>query len=163
MGEHRPTRPTKWTTIVLSLTSRFSGGHFLAARRNFAVGSDGGCGEFFGYGHIWLAGGYDANGTPLSSMEIYCEPCFQGTPTATPTATSHSHANGDGYIYAVPPTPTATPTASATPTATVPSSPTPTVTPGVTPTPSDFGGTPTSTPTATATAYKVHSDSATSS
>ena len=115
----------------------FAGGHFMTARRNFAVDSDGGCG--FTSGHIWLAGGYAGDGTPLSSMEIYCEPCFQGTPTATPTA---------------PRTPTPTPTFTPTPTATL----TPTITPAVTPTPTPTAtftpsptatATPTSTPTTT--------------
>lgn len=104
-------------------------GHFVAARRNFAVDSDGGCG--FTSGHIWLAGGYGTDGTPLSSMEIYCEQCFQGTPTATftPTATA---------------TATASPTLTATATATATFTPTPTVTATVTPTT-------TPTPTARAT------------
>jgi len=123
-------------------------GHFITARRNFATDSNGGCG--FSYGNIWLVGGYATDGTPLSSMEIFCEPCFQGTPTATPTV-PHTPTPTATATFSRTPTPTATSTASATPTATVPSSPTPTVTPGVTPTPSDFGGTPTSTPTATAT------------
>jgi len=95
---------------------------FITARRNFATDSDGGCGGFFGTGHIWLAGGYDNNGTPLSSMEIYCFPC--ATPTATATATPTF-------------TPTATPTATftPTPTATLPPSPTPTSTPNPIPRP----------------------------
>jgi len=98
--------------------------HLLTARRNFATDSEGlGCGGFFGTAHIWLAGGYDTNGTPLSSMEIYCYPC------ATPTATA-----------------TFTPTATATATSTV----TPGVTP--TPSNCPGGCSPSPTPTATATA-----------
>jgi len=95
---------------------------FVTPRRNFPVDTDGG-GISFGTGRIWLAGGYGSDGTPLSSMEIYCHTV--PTPSEPP-----------------PMTPTATPTA------TLPSV-TPTITPGVTPTPSDFGGTPTSTPTGT--------------
>jgi hypothetical protein len=74
--------------------------HFIIARRNFAVDSNGGCPSFeSGYGHIWLAGGYASDGvTPLSSMEIYCFPCATPTATATPTVTRT-------------PTPTATATA----------------------------------------------------
>jgi hypothetical protein len=83
--------------------------HFVTARRNFATDSDGGCGVKEGTGHIWLAGGYASDGTPLSSMEIFCFPC--ATPTPTPTATA-----------------TATPTFTPTPTATLPPSPTPTPT-----------------------------------
>jgi hypothetical protein len=79
---------------------------FITARRNFATDSDGGCGGgFFGTGHIWLAGGYASDGTPLSSMEIYCYPCGIPTPTPTPTPT-------------VTATPTATQTATPTPTST---------------------------------------------
>ena len=102
----------------------FAGGHFMIARRNFAVDSDGGCG--FSAGHIWLAGGYASDGTPLSSMEIYCEQCFQGTPTATPTISPTPTATHT-------PTPTVTATATATVTATVTA--TPTITPRATPTP----------------------------
>jgi len=96
-------------------------GHFLTARRNFAVDSNGGCG--FSSGRIWLAGGYASDGTPLSSMEIYCEPCFQGTPTATPTVTPIVTATRT-------PTPTATftPMVTATATATVTATATPTIT-----------------------------------
>jgi hypothetical protein len=89
--------------------------HFTTARRNFAVDSNNGCPSFeSGYGHIWLAGGYATDGTPLSSMEIYCQPC--ATPLATATFT---------------PTPTATHTP--TPTATF------TPTPAATATPSPAG------------------------
>jgi Kelch motif len=106
--------------------------HFMTARRNFATDSEGlGCGGFFGTAHIWLAGGYDHNGTPLSSMEIYCFPC--ATPTATATATP----------TVPPPSPTAT--ATVTPTITPPPTPSPTPSePSVTPSP-----TPTTTPTPT--------------
>ena len=110
----------------------FAGGHFMTARRNFAVDSDGGCG--FTSGHIWLAGGYAGDGTPLSSMEIYCEPCFQGTPTATPTA---------------PRTPTPTATFTPMSTATVTATVTATATATITATPA--------TPTPTATARRAPS------
>jgi len=67
---------------------------FITARRNFATDSDGGCNGFFGTGHIWLAGGYASDGTPLSSMEIYCVPCATPTPTSTPTPTGCSVISG---------------------------------------------------------------------
>jgi Kelch motif protein len=118
-------------------------GHFITARRNFAVDGDGGCG--FSSGHIWLAGGYASDGTPLSSMEIYCEPCFQGTPTATPatpppspTATATATATVTGTVTATPTpavTVTATPTATATATARPSPTPRPAATPRVRPTP----------------------------
>jgi hypothetical protein len=95
---------------------------FMTARRNFATDTDG-TGISFGMGNIWLAGGYASDGTPLSSMEVWCHaiptpseppcpPC--GTPTGTATATA----------TVPPPTPTLTPT--------VP--PSPTASPSVTPT-----------------------------
>jgi hypothetical protein len=124
-GGRTPPNPSNEVNDYLPFTNQwfaFAGGNFMTARRNFAVDSDGGCGFSFS-GHIWLAGGYASDGTPLSSMEIYCEPCFQGTPTATPTLS-------------------ATPTATATATSTPP----------LTPTPSEPPNTPTATPTATATA-----------
>jgi hypothetical protein len=94
-----------------------TGGQFMTARRNFATDSDGGCAVFSGRtGHIWLAGGYASDGTPLSSMEIYCYPCATPTPTVTPTPTATA-------------TPTATPTGTPTP------SPTSTPTPRIAPTP----------------------------
>jgi hypothetical protein len=87
---------------------------FMTARRNFATDNDP-YNFAFGTAHIWVAGGYGSDGTPLSSMEVWCravptpsEP--PPTPTATPTPT---HA------------PTATPTASPTPTATATASPMP--------------------------------------
>ena len=97
---------------------------FMTARRNFPTDTDG-FNFVFGTSHIWLAGGYGSDGTPLSSTEVWCravptpsEPPPM-TPTATPTATH---------------TPTATPTATltATPTATVTVSPSPTPTPSET-------------------------------
>ena len=150
-GGRTPPNPSNEVDVYLPFTNGWGTyNHFVTARRNFATNSNGGCG--FTSGRIWLVGGYASDSTPLSSMEIYCEPCFQGTPTATPTAPRTPTPTATATFTR---TPTATPTASATPTATVPSSPTPTVTPGVTPTPSDFGGTPTSTPTATATPTRL--------
>ena len=100
-GGRTPPNPSNEINVYLPDTNSWGGyGHFQTARRNFAVDSNGGCG--FSSGGIWLVGGYASDGTPLSSMEIYCEPCFQGTPTATPTATRT-------------PTPTATATATAIP------------------------------------------------
>ena len=62
---------------------------FTTARRNFPTDTDGGS-------RIWLGGGYDSTGVPVSSMEIFnC-----GTPTPTPTPTPGQitlrkrHANG---------------------------------------------------------------------
>jgi len=97
---------------------------FMTARRNFPTDTD----DFnfvFGTSHIWLAGGYGSEGTPLSSMEIWCHavptpsepPC---PPCGTPTGTATS-------------TPTVPPS-SPTPTATMPPPPTPTVTPTASPT-----------------------------
>ena len=55
-------------------------GSFLTPRRNFAVDGALSC-------HIYLAGGYGSDGTPLSSMEFFCFPAPTPTPTATATAT----------------------------------------------------------------------------
>ena len=110
-GGRTPPNPSNEIDIYLPFTNGWgAGGQFITARRNFATDSDSGCDGFFGTGHIWLAGGYDSNGTPLSSMEIYCFPC--ATPTATATAT-----------------PTFTPTVTATTTATFTPTTTPTATP----------------------------------
>ena len=98
------------------------GGYFLTPRRNFAVASDGGCVYYYCTGHVWLAGGYGSDGTPLRSMEIFCQQI--PTPTATPTPT-------------VTRTPTPTATFTPTPTATATASATATFTPSVTPTPSE--------------------------
>lgn len=99
---------------------------FVTPRRNFPVDTD--VGQIaFGTGHIWLAGGYASDGTPLSSMEIYCytQPTPSEPPPMTPTATPTA-------------TPTLTPTATPSPTASPTPSDTPTPTPiapRVTPTP----------------------------
>jgi len=95
---------------------------FTTARRNFPTDTD-------GTTRIWLAGGYDATGVPVASMEKFCNAA--GTPTPTPTATATA-------------TPTATATATATPTSTVTPTPSETTTPTPTAT-----ATPTGTPSAT--------------
>jgi plastocyanin/N-acetylneuraminic acid mutarotase len=96
-----------------------TGTPFVTGRRNFPVDTN-------GTSNIWLAGGYDGTGVPVSSTEIFCA---GGTPTPTPTPS---------------PTPTPTPPPTPTPTPTVTPTPTPPPTPTPTPT-----GTPTPTPTAT--------------
>ena len=55
---------------------------FNNPRRNFPTDTN-------GTDHIWLAGGYDADGlTPLASMEIFNCPQASPTPTATATASA---------------------------------------------------------------------------
>ena len=105
---------------------------FMTARRNFATDND----PYIFYcctAHIWVAGGYASDGTPLSSMEVWCRavPTPSEPPPMTPTAT-----------VAASPTPVVSPTPTHTP-------PTPTVTATATHTPTS---TPTATVTATATA-----------
>jgi N-acetylneuraminic acid mutarotase len=109
---------------------------FMTARRNFPTDND----PFnfvFGTSHIWLAGGYGSDGTPLSSTEVWCQAVPTpseppGTPTATPTATPTLSPTGSPTATHTPPTPTVTATAThtptATPTATVTVSPSPTAT-----------------------------------
>jgi hypothetical protein len=139
-GGRTPPNPSNEVNDYLPFTNQwFAGGNFMTARRNFAVDSDGGCG--FSSGHIWLAGGYASDGTPLSSMEIYCEQCFQGTPTATPTVSATPTATATA-------TPTPTATATATPTATATATTTPSATATATPTPT-ARPTPTSRPNVT--------------
>src|SRR5262245_16193715 len=73
-----------------------TGTPFVTGRRNFPTDTD-------STNRIWLAGGYDATGVPISSMEIFncpVSPCVSPTPTPTATATA---------------TPTATATATSTP------------------------------------------------
>ena len=117
-GGRTPPNPSNEVDIACSPWE--TGPPFVTPRRNFPTDTDGG-GVSFGTGRIWLAGGYGSDGTPLSSMEIYCHTV--PTPSEPPM------------------TPTSTPTAT----------PTLTITPGVTPTPSDCPGgcTPSPTPTAT--------------
>jgi uncharacterized delta-60 repeat protein len=140
MGGGR-TPPNPSNEVDIGCSPWETGPPFVTPRRNFPTDTDGG-GVSFGTGRIWLAGGYGSDGTPLSSMEIYCHtvPTPSEPPPMTPTATFTPTPSAT----LPPPTPTVTPPASATPT----------VTPGVTPTPSDCPGgcTPSPTPTATATA-----------
>jgi hypothetical protein len=110
MGGGR-TPPNPSNEVDLTCGSGWAiGPPFVTPRRNFPVDTDVGQVNF-GTGHIWLAGGYDRNGTPLSSMEIYCYPVATPCPfrelpcSPTPTATA---------TY----TPTPTATATAEPTAT---------------------------------------------
>jgi hypothetical protein len=132
-GGRTPPNPSNEVNDYLPFTDQWlAGGHFMTARRNFAVDSDGGCG--FPAGHIWLAGGYASDGTPLSSMEIYCEQCFQGTPTATPTATQTPTPSAT-FTPTTTATFTPTPTATFTPTATATATPRATPTPRPTPIP----------------------------
>ena len=135
-GGRTPPNPSNEVDLYLPFGNGWSMyDHFITARRNFATDSNGGCG--FSSGRIWLVGGYASDSTPLSSMEIYCQPCFQGTPTATPTVSPTPTAT----LTATPtatftPMPTATVTATATPTVTItPATPTPTVTARPAPTP----------------------------
>ena len=144
-GGRTPPNPSNEVDDYFAFTNQWGvADHFLTARRNFAVDSNGGCGGFFGYGHIWLAGGYDANGTPLSSMEIFCQPCatptatatFTPTPTATHTPTSTATPIATATITATPTaTVTVTPTATATPRPSVTPRPTATARPRPTPAP----------------------------
>jgi uncharacterized delta-60 repeat protein len=129
-GGRTPPNPSNEVDIACSPWE--TGPPFVTPRRNFPTDTDGG-GVNFGTGRLWLAGGYGSDGTPLSSMEIYCH--------TVPTPSSP------------PMTPTSTPTAT----------PTLTITPGVTPTPTDCPGgcTPSPTPTATGTATATATPTAT--
>jgi N-acetylneuraminic acid mutarotase len=99
---------------------------FMTARRNFPTDND----PFnfvFGTSHIWLAGGYGSDGTPLSSTEVWCQAVptpSEGTITTTPTPTRPPPTATATATHTPNPTPTATFTPS--PTATLPPSPTPT-------------------------------------
>lgn len=120
MGGGR-TPPNPSNEIDIACSPWETGPPFVTSRRNFPTDTDGG-GVSFGTGRVWLAGGYGSDGTPLSSMEIYCHTV--PTPSEPPM------------------TPTATPTAT----------PTLTISPGVTPTPSECpGGCTSPTPTTTGT------------
>jgi N-acetylneuraminic acid mutarotase len=98
---------------------------FTTPRRNFPTATD-------GTTHIWLSGGYGADGlTVLDSMEIFScpvSPCGSPSPTPTPTATATATASATA-------TATATASASATPTATATPGPRHTPTPRPRPTP----------------------------
>jgi hypothetical protein len=83
---------------------------FTTARRNFATDTD-------GTTRIWLAGGYDATGVPVASMEIFCQGGGTPTPTPTATATTTATATATASTTATPPPGTrATPTPRARPT-----------------------------------------------
>jgi hypothetical protein len=101
-------------------------GAFMTARRNFPTDTDG-FNFSFGTSHIWLAGGYGSDGTPLSSMEVWCRAVptpSEGTITVTATPTRPPPTATATATHTPNPTPTATFTS--TPTATLPPSPTPT-------------------------------------
>jgi len=110
-GETQP-NPSNQVDIYCPGVDEWTAGvPFATARRNFPIDTD--AHVLFGTSHIWLAGGYASDGTPLSSMEIFCytvptpsEPPPM-TPTPTPTATATS---------TVTPPPTPSPTATDTPT-----------------------------------------------
>jgi len=128
-GGRTPPNPSNEVDVTCSGTWEI-GPPFVTPRRNFPVDTDVGQVNF-GTSHIWLAGGYDSSGAPLSSMEIYCypvpTPCGLGwgcTPTPTATAT-----------YTPTPTVTATPTATATPTVPLTATPSATATLRPSPTP----------------------------
>jgi hypothetical protein len=84
---------------------------FAHARRNFATDTD-------GSQRIWVAGGYDATGVPISSTEVFnclgnqCPPTPSPTPTVSPTPTPTATATSTPRITATPrttPTPRRTP------------------------------------------------------
>jgi hypothetical protein len=113
-GGRTPPKPSNEVDIYDPFTDTWTTGQpFVTARRNFATDTT----------HerwIYVAGGYDNTGVPVSSMEIFCyeaptpsePPKLTPTPTLTPTATPT-------------PTPTLTPTPTATPRATPRPRPTP--------------------------------------
>ena len=113
-GGRTPPNPSDEVNVYFPFTNGWGTyDHFITARRNFATDSNGGCDGFFGYGHIWLAGGYGSDGTPLSSMEIYCNPCAPPTPTATATTPPPSPT---ATATVTPPQPSPSPTIIDTPT-----------------------------------------------
>jgi N-acetylneuraminic acid mutarotase len=65
---------------------------FAIARRNFPAASDG--------NHIWIAGGYASDGSPLSSLEIYTPPPLQIT-SVTHLDNGHIALQGTGVVGAV--------------------------------------------------------------
>jgi len=133
-GGRTPPNPSDEVNVYFPFTNGWGTyDHFITARRNFATDSNGGCDGFFGYGHIWLAGGYGSDGTPLSSMEIYCNPCAPPTPTATATTPPPSPT---ATATVTPPQPSPSPTIIDTPTPTPTSTPMPRVTPTPRPRPS---------------------------
>ena len=84
---------------------------FAHARRDSATDTD-------GSQRIWVAGGYDATGVPISSMEVFncfgnqCPPAPSPTPTVSSTPTPTATATSTPRITATPrttPTPRRTP------------------------------------------------------
>jgi N-acetylneuraminic acid mutarotase len=88
-GGRTPPNPSNEVDSYFPCTDTWTTGEpFVTARRNFATDTT----------HerwIYVAGGYDNTGVPVSSMEIFCyeaptpsePPHFTPTPTPTPTAT----------------------------------------------------------------------------
>ena len=112
-GGETPPNPSNEVDIYAPGANEWMvGTPLLMARRSAAIGTDSArC--LFCTSHIWVAGGYASDGTPLSSMETFCytvptpsEPPHL-TPTPTPTATATS---------TVTPPPTPSPTSTGTPT-----------------------------------------------
>jgi hypothetical protein len=91
------TPPNPSNEVDIDCNGWVTGVPFLTARRNFPTDTDN-QGSFV-TSRIWLAGGYASDGTPLSSMEIFCHsvptpseppeitPMQTPTPTPTPTVT----------------------------------------------------------------------------
>jgi hypothetical protein len=87
-GRTNPPNPSNEVDVYDPVAGTWSLGQpFVNARRNFPTDTD-------GTNRIWLAGGYDAGGAIISSMEIFncpvspCGPPPSPTPTATATATA---------------------------------------------------------------------------
>jgi hypothetical protein len=134
-GGRTPPNPSNEVDIFCPDTIWNTGSPFATARRNFPTDTDVG-NPAFGTAHIWLAGGYDSGGTPLSSMEIYCYtvPTPSEPPPMTPTATFTPTATPTTPPPATP-SPTVSDTPTPTPTATTTSTPSPTVRPTPAPRP----------------------------
>src|SRR5205814_5876713 len=100
-GGRTPPNPSDEVNVYFPFTNGWGTyDHFITARRNFATDSNGGCDGFFGYGHIWLAGGYGSDGTPLSSIEIYCNPRAAHANCNSNDATSKSDGDGNSHATA---------------------------------------------------------------
>ena len=93
-GGETPPNPSNQVDIYDPGANEWTvGSSFVTARRSSAIGTDSArC--LFCTSHIWVAGGYASDGTPLSSMETFCytvptpsePPKLTPTPTPTPTA-----------------------------------------------------------------------------
>jgi hypothetical protein len=81
-GGRVPPNPSNEVNIYDPGTDTWTSGSgvpsFMNARRNFPTDTD-------GSSSIWLSGGYDVNGTPLTSMEV--TECPGGTPPPRPIPT----------------------------------------------------------------------------